>query len=60
MPDWAGLILGQIPHCTEQNSSQMPGVCPRGRWAVLALTVTVFRILEPGFCVPFQKYQNGL
>ena len=25
MPDWAGLNLGQIPHCTEQNSSQMPG-----------------------------------
>ena len=25
MPDWAGLISGQIPHCTEQNSSQMPG-----------------------------------
>ena len=24
MPDWAGLILGQIPHCTEQNSGQMP------------------------------------
>ena len=21
---WVGLILGQIPHCTEQNSSQMP------------------------------------
>lgn len=20
-------ILGQIPHCMEQNSSQMPGVC---------------------------------
>ena len=25
MPNWAGLILGQIPHCTEENSSQMPG-----------------------------------
>lgn len=27
MPNWAGLILGQILHCTVQNSSQM-----LGRW----------------------------
>ena len=32
MPDQAGLILGQIPHCMELNSSQMPGVCPRYAW----------------------------
>ena len=25
-----GLILGQIPHCTELNASQMSGVCPGG------------------------------
>lgn len=25
MPNWVGLILGQIPHCTGQNSSQIPG-----------------------------------
>ena len=30
MPHWAGLILGQIPHCTELNASQMPGDCPGG------------------------------
>ena len=30
MPHRAGLILGQIPHCTELNASQMPGVCPGG------------------------------
>ena len=30
MPYWAGLILGQIPHCTELNASQMPGDCPGG------------------------------
>ena len=24
----AGLILGQIPHYTELNASQMPGDCP--------------------------------
>ena len=23
MPNWAGLILGQIPHCTEKNASQI-------------------------------------
>ena len=26
MSDLAGLILGQILHCTEQKTSQMPGV----------------------------------
>ena len=26
----AGLILGQIPHCTELNASQMPGDCLGG------------------------------
>ena len=26
MPDLVGLILGQILHCTEQNTSQMPVV----------------------------------
>ena len=30
MPHWAGLILSQIPHCTELNASQMPGDCPGG------------------------------
>ena len=30
MPHWAGLILGQIPHCTVFNASQMPGDCPGG------------------------------
>ena len=28
MPHRAGLILGQTPHCTELNVSQMPGDCP--------------------------------
>ena len=40
MPHRAGLILGQIPHCTELNASQMPGDCPGG-WAVLELTGTL-------------------
>ena len=30
MPHWAGLILGQIPQCTELNASPMPGDCPGG------------------------------
>ena len=30
MPHRAGLILGQIPHCTELNVSQMPGDCLGG------------------------------
>ena len=30
MPHRADLILGQIPHCTELNVSQMPGDCPWG------------------------------
>jgi len=30
MAQWAGLILGQIPHCTELNAGQMPGDCPEG------------------------------
>ena len=34
-----GLILGQIPHCTELNASQMPRDFPGG-WAVLELTGT--------------------
>ena len=29
-PHQAGLILGQIPHGTELNTSQMPGDCPGG------------------------------
>ena len=28
MPHRAGLSLGQIPHCTVLNASQMPGDCP--------------------------------
>ena len=30
MPHQAGLIFGQIPHCTEVNASQMPGDRPEG------------------------------
>ena len=32
MPPRAGLILVQIPHCTELNASQMPGDCPGDGW----------------------------
>ena len=30
MPHRADLILGEIPHCTDLNASQMPGDCPGG------------------------------
>ena len=30
MPHQAGVILGQIPHCTELNASQTPGGLPGG------------------------------
>ena len=50
-----GPHLGQIPHCTELNASQMPGDCPGGGWAVLELTGTLtlhsdnlHSILPPG------------
>ena len=42
MPHRAGLIVAQIPHCTELNASQMPRDCPGG-WAVLELTGTLPR-----------------
>ena len=41
LPHRAGLLLGQIPHCTELNASQMPGDSPEGGWAVLELTGTL-------------------
>ena len=44
-----GPHLGQIPHCTELNASQMPGDCPGGGWVVLELTgtlVTHFTVRE--------------
>lgn len=55
-----GPILGQSPHCREQTPVKCPGYAHRGGWAVLVLTVTLFRILESGFCNAFQKYENGL
>ena len=39
MPHWAGLLLGQIPHCTELTRVKCPGI-DRGGWAVLELTGT--------------------
>jgi len=30
MPHRAGLILGQIPYCTELNASEIPGDWPGG------------------------------
>ena len=44
MSDWAGLILGQSPYCTNKNSSQMSVLCSgRGRvgWVILDLSGTL-------------------
>ena len=30
IPDWVGLILGQIPHCMEESPSEMSRVGARG------------------------------
>ena len=56
MPHRAGLILGQIPHCTELNASQMPGDCPGGGgWAVLELTGTKHDIVTTAKCAKCAK-----
>ena len=43
MPHRAGLIVGQIPHCTELNVSQMPEACPGGGGGGLELTGSLER-----------------
>ena len=53
MPHRAGLILGQIPHCTELKASQMPGDCPGEGWAVLELTGTLIGTLKSFFSLKF-------
>ena len=48
-PHRGGLILGQIPHCTELNASQMSGDCPEGMggfgidWYIILVTPSVSR-----------------
>ena len=51
MPHRAGLILGQIPHCTELNASQMPGDCLGGGWADMELTGTFLSSRYYGYLV---------
>ena len=47
MPYRAGLILGQIPLCTELNVSQITGIARGGgKWAVLELTCTLVSALK--------------
>ena len=49
MPHRADLILGEIPHCTDLNASQMPGDCPGGGGrAVVELTGTLVPLLLVG------------
>ena len=58
MLDWAGLILGQNPHCTEVNSSQMPEICSGGDrlfWnRVVHYTLNIMSDLKGNsqFCFP--------
>ena len=48
MPHRVGLILGQIPHCTELHVSQMPGDCPAGKggfgidWHIITFWIDFF------------------
>ena len=51
MPDCAGVILGQTPHCTEQNASQMPRIWG---WTVLGLTgiLTTLNVTTLPFSIP--------
>ena len=46
MPHWAGLILGQIPHGTELNASQMPRDCPGGGLGSFGIDWYISRIFE--------------
>ena len=50
MPHRAGPILGQLPHCSELNASQVPEDCcwGGGGRAVLELTGTYIKITLPG------------
>ena len=62
MPHWAGLILGQIPHCTELNASQMPGDCPGGDGRFWKLTGTLGSLCvpTPGNLFSFNTRARGL
>jgi len=44
MPHWVGLILGQIPHCSELKTSQMPGDCLRGGMGGFGIDWDIIRI----------------
>ena len=55
MPHRAGLILGQIPHCTELNASQMPGG-GMGGFGIDWYIITEYEIKNPG--MPDLPLQN--
>ena len=61
MPHRAGLILGQIPHCTELNANQMPGDCPGGGmggfgidWYITGKCLTLEKFSAYYFCRCFR------
>ena len=45
MPHQVGLILGQIPYCTELNASQMPGDCSGGGMGGFGIDWYIMRVL---------------
>ena len=47
MPHRAGLMLGQIPHCTELNASQMPGDCRGGGMGGFGIDWYITVLLRP-------------
>ena len=59
----AGLILGQIPRCTELNASQMPGDCPGGMsgfgidWYIIQ-TWKVMEFFKCGSCEAMENKGN--
>ena len=60
MPHRAGLILGQIPHCTKFNASQMPGDCPGGggdgrfwNWQVHYFKNSIILAVKPVYLAKF-------
>ena len=51
MPYRAGLILGQIPHCTELNASQMPGDCPGGGMGGFGIDWYIIYVENQKWCI---------
>ena len=61
MPDLVAPFWVKVPTVGSKLQSNARGMPTVGDGhLVLVLTVTLFRILESGFCNAFQKYEKGL